>query len=305
MMSEPKGPLHARGRIAQWVHGARLYSLTITVAPILVGVGLVLGTRGAVATGPVVAATVSALSIQIATNLANDAADGASGLDAPDRIGPARLTGSGALSPGTVRAGALVMTALAAVSGLVAVWSGGWPILAIGIASILAGWAYSFGPRPISGSPFGEVCVVVFFGVLAVSGTAWLAGGVFGVLPVLLGVAIGLPAAAVLTVNNHRDRVQDQRGGRRTLAICLGPRRTTWLYGAQMTGASLIAAMSVAPMTPVGAAILALGAVLGGWMGIRLARTPPGPLLSRRLAETARYQLVLAVVLAFILVWRP
>jgi len=297
--------LRQRGRLAMWVHGARLYSLVITLAPILVGVGYAYGETGRLAIWPVLAATLSALAIQIATNLANDAADGVSGVDSLQRPGPPRLTGSGLMSAGQVRAGAMVMTAIAGGFGLVAVMAGGVPILAIGIASVLAGWAYSFGPRPISATAWGEVFVVLFFGVLAVAGTAWLAARVAGWTPLLLGLAIGLPAGAVLTVNNHRDRVQDYQSGRRTLAIRIGPQATVWLYGAQMIGASLIAALAIAPVTPVGAGIVALTMPAGGWLTHRVATTPISLDQSRRLAETAKAQMLLALLLAIVLVWRP
>ena len=303
--AEAARQLRQRGRLAMWLHGARLYSLVITLAPIVVGVGYAYGATGSIAVWPVVAATISGLAIQIATNLANDAADGVSGVDSLERPGPPRLTGSGLLAAHQVRAGALVMTAVAALFGLFAVIAGGWPILAIGIASIIAGWAYSFGPRPISASAWGEVFVIVFFGVLAVAGTAWLGARLYGVTPLLLGLAIGLPAGAVLTVNNHRDRVQDARSGRRTLAIRIGPSATLALYGVQMVGASLLAALAMLPMTEVGAALVAATAPVGLWMTRRVAQTPITLEQSRRLAETAQAQMVLALLTGILLVWRP
>ncbi len=297
--------LRRRGRLAQWVHGARPYSLVVALAPILVGVAYCYGEAGPLAVWPVLAASMAAVSIQIATNLANDAADGASGIDAPGRSGPPRLTGSGLMSARAVRAGALAMTAVAMVFGLVAVVEGGVPILLIGLVSVLAGWTYSFGPRPISATPWGEAVVVVFFGVLAVSGIAWLGGRLAGWTPLLLGLAIGLPAGAVLTVNNHRDREKDQQAGRQTLAIRIGPQATVWLYGAQMIGASLIAALALWPMTARGAVTIALTGFAGLWMMRRVARTPIGPEQSRRLAETAQVQLLLASLMAVVLVVRP
>lgn len=292
-------------RVGLWVHGARPYSLVIALAPILLGVGYAFGVLGRVALWPVFCALVSALAIQVATNLANDAADGLSGADHPDRPGPPRLTGSGILSAREVQAGALVATLVAALFGLFAVVAGGWPILAIGLASILAGWGYSFGPKPISGSAWGEVFVVLFFGVLAVVGTVWLAAGVFTGAAALLGLGIGLPAAAVLTVNNHRDRVQDAKAGRNTLAMRLGPRWSVAFYGAQMVAASLCLAFALAPVTRFGALMLAATSALGLGMTWRLASTPISYALSARLAETAKAQMVLAVLAAVFLVVQP
>ena len=111
----------------------------------------------------------------------------------------------------------------AAGAGLFLVFVGGWPILALGVASLVCGWAYSDGPAPIAYSALGEVFVLLFFGIFAVAGTVWLAAGSVGTASVLAGAALGLFAAAVLMVNNHRDRAEDARVGRRTLAILVGP----------------------------------------------------------------------------------
>jgi len=293
-----------KSRVGLWVHGARPYSLVISVAPILLGVGYAWGVFGKVAVLPVLSALISALAIQIATNLANDAADGLSGADHPDRPGPPRLTGSGILSAREVQLGAAVATLFASIFGLFAVLAGGLPILFIGIASIIAGWGYSFGPRPISASAWGEIFVVFFFGVLAVIGTVWLAAGQFSFDVVLLGAGIGLPAGAVLTVNNHRDRVQDAVAGRNTLAMRIGPTRTVALYGAQMVLASLLVAAGMAPHTRLGAALVAATALAGLVMTRRVAMTPISYAQSERLAETAKFQMLLALFAALLLAVR-
>jgi 1,4-dihydroxy-2-naphthoate octaprenyltransferase len=219
-------------RALLWVRGARPRTLFISLAPILVGFAQASTLTDNLAVLPVFAAAIAALAIQIATNLANDAADGARGGDGPGRLGPERLTGAGLMPAATVAAGALAATLVAVLFGAVAIWHGGWPILAIGVAALLAGWGYSYGPRPISASPLGEVFVVLFFGVAAVVGTVWLGAGRVDATTLVLGVAIGLPAAAVLTANNHRDRIEDARNGRRTLAILIGEKRTVALYKA-------------------------------------------------------------------------
>jgi 1,4-dihydroxy-2-naphthoate octaprenyltransferase len=288
----------AQGRLGLWIRAARPRTLGISVAPILVGIAHAQATFGRLAWTPVVAATLSAIAIQIATNLANDAADGAKGLDGPRRLGPPRMTGSGLMSPDEVRRGAVVATLLAVATGLVAVAYGGAPILSIGLASIIAAWAYSNGPRPISGTPLGELFVVAYFGVAAVAGIEWLAAGRVAPEAVLLGVAIGLPAAAVLTVNNHRDRVEDARNGRRTLAILVGPRGAVALYAAELLAAVGLAA--IAAGTPAATLVLALLLAPAGLAAHRLARLPIGRELNGRLAATAGFQLLLALALAAI-----
>ncbi len=284
------------GRLGLWIRAARPRTLTLSIAPILVGLAHAVATFGRPAWTPVVAATISALAIQIATNLANDASDGEKGLDGPRRLGPQRVTGAGLMSADEVRRGAVVATLVATGTGLVAVASGGLPILLIGLASVVAAWAYSNGPRPISATPFGELFVVAYFGIAAVVGIEWLAAAAVTPTAVLLGVAVGLPAAAVLTVNNHRDRVEDARNGRRTLAILVGARGSVVLYALELVGGVALAALATA--SPVGAAIVGLVAVPAVLAGHALARLPIGRELNGRLAATAGFQLLLALAIA-------
>nr|WP_321526017.1 1,4-dihydroxy-2-naphthoate octaprenyltransferase [uncultured Cohaesibacter sp.] len=173
----------------------------------------------------------SSVSIQIATNLWNDATDASTGLDkASERLGPPRVTSLGLLKPWQVRLAAFLFLLLAALCGLYLVFIGGWPILLIGIVGILCAFGYSSGPYPISGSPFGEVFVISFFGIMAVMGSAYLLTGAWTETSFWAGFYIGLPAAAVLVVNNFRDRMGDAEGGRRTLVIQIGPKAAKRLY---------------------------------------------------------------------------
>ncbi|MDK9695306.1 MAG: 1,4-dihydroxy-2-naphthoate octaprenyltransferase [Siculibacillus sp.] len=285
-----------------WIRAVRPRTLSISVAPIVVGVAHAWATFGRVAVVPVAAATVSALAIQIATNLANDAADGERGHDGPARLGPERVTGSKLMTAAQVKRGAIVATLVAALFGLVAVFHGGTPILMIGLASILAGWAYSNGPLPISATPTGEFFVVACFGVAAVVGIEWLAAGAVGGAAAALGVAIGLPAAAVLTVNNHRDRAEDGRNGRRTLAILLGETGSKWLYAGELVAAVMIAAAVVAPGGLAATLLVAACVVPAAVAAVKLARMPVGRALNGRLAATAGFQMMLAMVIAVALI---
>ena len=288
-------------RIGLWIRAIRPRTLGISLAPVVVAIAHAHAAYGRIAWVPVVAASIAALAIQIATNLANDAADGERGLDGPGRLGPQRIAGSGLMPAADVRRGAIVATIAAVATGLVAVVHGGLPILLIGVASILAAWAYSSGPRPISASPFGELFVVAFFGVAAVVGIEWLAAGAIGLEAVGLGIAIGLPAAAVLTVNNHRDRAADTVAGRRTLAIVLGERGTIAVYALELFAAVALAAGTVAMRAPLGAAIFAVATVPAAVAVRRLAGTPVGRALNRHLGATAGFQMLLALLTAAVL----
>ncbi len=289
-------------RLSLWIRAVRPRTLSISLAPIVVGVAHAWATFGRVALVPVMAATISALAIQIATNLANDAADGERGHDGAARLGPERVTGSKLMSAVEVKRGAVVATLIAALFGLVAVVHGGMPILMIGLASILAGWAYSNGPLPISATPTGEAFVVACFGVAAVTGIEWLASEAVGATAAALGIAIGLPAAAVLTVNNHRDRDEDRRNGRRTLAILIGTRGSKVLYAAELLAAVAIAALVVAPGGVAVTLLVGACAIPATVLAVKLAQMPVGRALNGRLAATAGFQTMLAMVIAVALI---
>lgn len=292
----------AETRLRYWVEGARPQTLKLIVAPMLVGVAYAYSLAGRIAVLPVLAAFVSALLIQVATNLANDAADGARGHDGAGRLGPPRITGSGLMTPAETQAGAILASLGAALFGLVAVWSGGWPIVGIGVASLAAGWLYSYGPRPIAATPLGEVFVIVFFGVVATSGMVWLAIGRLDATALALGLAIGLPAAAVLTVNNHRDRHQDRLNGRRTLAILIGEAKTRHLYAALLLASPALLALALLGTGRWGASLMLLALPVAVLLARDLGRTPIGVRLNLCLANTAKFQLGLAVLASLILV---
>jgi 1,4-dihydroxy-2-naphthoate octaprenyltransferase len=290
----------ASSRAGLWIQAARPRTLTISVAPVLAAAAHAWSATGRLAWAPVLAALVASMAIQIATNLFNDAADGARGHDGPGRLGPPRVTALGLIPAREVTRAALVMAGLAALAGLVAIAYGGWPILVIGVLSLAAGWSYSNGPLPISATPLGEVFVVLFFGVAAVCGVVYLADpATVSATALVLGVALGLPAAATLTVNNHRDRAEDARNGRRTLAILIGARGAGRLYAA-LLGVCVVV-VSVLAQREAGAAALVVAAP-GGAATLVLARqflaTPIGRGLNALLARTALFQLLIAALYA-------
>ena len=208
--------------------GSRPKTLTIAASPIIAGAGLAFYDLGSINPAILILTLIAALAIQAGTNLYNDAADGAAGNDTPARLGPPRLTAMGYATASEVKRLAIGCFTLAACIGIYLIYIGGWPILAIGLLSIASGYAYSGGPYPISHSPLGEVFVVGFFGIIAVAGTYFLQTNTITTNTILLGLAVGFFGAAVLMVNNHRDRLEDKKAGRRTLAIVSGPKASKW-----------------------------------------------------------------------------
>src|SRR5262249_27653657 len=159
---------------------------------------------GGVAWGPAAAALLGALLIQIGTNFANDVFDAEKGADTPDRKGPVRAVAAGLISPGAMRAAMIGAFAAAVAVGCYLVARGGWRIVAIGVASVAAGVAYTGGPWPLGYHGLGDVFVMAFFGQVAVCGTAYVQVGHVPALAMWLSIPVGAVATAVLVVNNLR-----------------------------------------------------------------------------------------------------
>lgn len=218
-------PAPAPGSPRAWFLAARPKTLPAAVAPVLVGTGLA-ARDGVFAVGPAAAALAGALLIQIGTNLANDYSDFHRGADTGDRVGPTRAVQAGWLSPRAVRAGAAAAFAAATVCGAYLTLVAGWPVVAIGLASIAAGVLYTGGPAPLGYVGLGDAFVFVFFGLVAVGGTYYVQALAFTPEALLAGAGMGALITAILVVNNLRDIDTDAVSGKRTLAVILGERGT-------------------------------------------------------------------------------
>ncbi len=292
-----KDEAHLKDRLKIWLLACRPRTLTLSLAPVAVGAALAYAGHGGLRWSAVLVALLASALIQIGTNLHNDAADSLRGADGPERIGPKRVTAAGLLAAASVEKGAAGCFAGAALGGLYLVFLGGWPILALGLLSILCGWLYSSGPRPISASPFGEVFVIAFFGLGATCGTYFLASERLDPSAIFAGLALGLFAAAVLLVNNHRDRIEDARNGRRTLAILLGPRASAMLYAVLMLAPFLLL-LPIELLLPARHTLAALPAApMSLWLIRRFFRERPGPGFNLILAQTAQCQALFALFL--------
>lgn len=294
-MPTSRAPPSRPGAAAAWLLATRPKTLPLAAAPVVVGTAWAYGETACYRPDVLVAALVVSLAIQVGTNLHNDAADGRRGADRPgERLGPPRATASGWLSARAVMVGAVAAFAVALAAGLYLATVGGWPVLLVGAASLAAAVGYSAGPLPISRTAFGEVFAWLFFGVVAVAGTAWLHTAALAPGALLAGAVVGLPAAAVLVVNNTRDRASDAANGRRTFAVLFGPAASRWQYGL-----CLLVPVAAAPWLGPGA----------GWPGAlavafavplvrRFRRMEPGPGMNDVLAATARFQLLYCLLLA-------
>ena len=213
---------------AQWLAGARPRTLPAAVSPVLAGTGVAAYADAAVWWKALLALVVS-LALQVAVNYANDYSDGIRGTDA-DRVGPMRLVGSGAATPGAVKRAAFLAFGVAAAAGLVLAVTTAWWLVAVGLVSVLAAWYYTGGSKPYGYLGLGEVMVFVFFGLVAVVGTTYVQTETWEWAALSAAVGIGALACAILVANNLRDIPTDTGAGKRTLAVVLGDRRTRRLY---------------------------------------------------------------------------
>jgi 1,4-dihydroxy-2-naphthoate polyprenyltransferase len=243
---------------AAWISGARPRTLSAAVSPVLVGSGAA-AAAGHFVWWAALLALVVALALQVGVNYANDYSDGVRGTDA-HRVGPFRLVGSGAAAPTAVKAAAFVAFGVAAVAGLLLVIATEtYELLLVGAVSIVAAWYYTGGRRPYGYRGLGELSVFVFFGLVAVVGTAYVQVGRPTMAATIGGIGCGALACAILVVNNLRDIPTDALVGKRTLAVVLGDRRTRDLYAALVAVA--FAVVIVLAMTTSAWATLALLAV--------------------------------------------
>lgn len=280
--------------LMRWIAAARPKTLLLSLTPVVAGIGLARAQGHGLALATALATLVAAVAIQVGTNLHNDAADFERGTDTADRLGPPRASAQGWFSPDQVRIAAHLAFGLAVLLGLLLVLRGGWPILAIGLAAVACGYAYTSGPRPIAYGAFGELYVLAFFGVAAVAGSHYLQTPGFHPPALALGLALGLPAAAVLLLNNYRDLDTDRAAGRRTLCHYLGRPGSRVLYGVLLlTPLPLILASGLP-----GPVWLSLGALpLALYLIARLFGGARGRELNTLLARTALYQALLTGLL--------
>jgi 1,4-dihydroxy-2-naphthoate polyprenyltransferase len=279
---------------AQWLAGARPRTLPAALAPVLVGTGAAAAVDG-FRLLPALLALVVALALQVAVNYANDYSDGTRGTDAV-RVGPLRLVGSGAATPGQVLVAAVLSFAVAGLAGLWLAALSSWWLVAVGAVCIVAAWTYTGGPLPYGYRALGEVFVFVFFGLVAVVGTTFAQTRTVEGLAVAASVPVGLLIVALLVVNNLRDLEGDAAVGKRTLAVLMGDRATRVAFVA-------LPAVAFAVVVAIG---LARPAALLGLLAAPLAVPPVrtvltggrGPALIAALQGTGLLTLASGVLLA-------
>ncbi len=287
------------GSLQAWVAAVRLPSLLVAVSPVVVGTALAWNRTGEINWVIALLALAAAVALQVISNLQNDVGYTERGAELEgNRTGLPRATANGWLSVGQVRAAIVVCCAFAMAVGFPVVAARGWPVLAIGLASMAAALAYMGGPRPIAYTPFGELVVFVFFGLVAVAGSDFIQTGNIGFSTWLASIALGALAAAALAVNNQRDIEHDRSVGRRTFPVVFGARTARGMYAASIVGAFVL----LLPIAWVDGAPTLLAPLLLLPAALRLNRDfvacPPGLAYNAILVRTFKLELGYAALMA-------
>jgi 1,4-dihydroxy-2-naphthoate octaprenyltransferase len=282
---------------------ARPKTLTAAAVPVMVGTALAAAVGNDVRWDLAAAALAGAGAIQIGTNLYNDLLDHERGADTHGRLGPVRATQAGLLPPWQVRLAAGASFLVAVACGIPLVLAGGWPILTLGLLSLLFGYAYTGGPFPLAYHGLGELFVLIFFGFGAVGGTFWLHAARLVPEVAVAATQVGFLACGLLAVNNLRDVEEDARTRKRTLVVLLGPRFGRGEVVAFTAGPFLVGAAWALPGGRVLPALLPLLAFPLALAALRIVlREAPGPRYNAALARAAALQLGFGLLLSLGLV---
>ena len=281
-----------------WRIALRPKTLWIATVPVIVATCLAWSVAHAFDALVALIALCAAVLMQVVTNLQNDVGYFERGAETGKRIGLPRATANGWLAPRAVKRAIVAAIVVANIVALPLMMRGGWPIVATSVASTLAALAYMGGPRPIAYTPYGELMVFVFFGLVAVCGAYYVQTGFFDAASTLAASAIGMHAAAVLLVNNFRDRGHDAVTGRRTLTVVLSPEAAIRVYGALLLAPF---ALTVALALAAGSAWYALPIVALPWawgLARALRRTPGGSAQNALLFRTVMLEVAFGMLLA-------
>ncbi len=287
----------AMSPMGAWMLATRPRTLPAAVSPVMVGTAM------AVADGkfefmPAFAALLGAILLQIGVNLANDYFDFKKGIDTLERLGPVRVTQSGLIPLDRVRLAMIIIFSGAFAVGLYLTAVAGWPVLAGGMACILASLAYSGGPFPLASHGLGDLFVFIFFGLVAVCGTYYVQALQVTTQVLWLSVPVGFLITAIIVVNNLRDIPTDRKSGKNTLAVILGERGAKLEYLLLVAGAYIMPAafffsggFSVWVLLPLISIPMSIPNIIA-------VHKDKGPSLNPVLAKTAALSLVFSLLLA-------
>lgn len=284
-----------------WYLAARPKTLPAAVSPIVVGTAVAVHEDGFV-WWIALLALVTALLLQIAANFANDAIDAKRGSDTADRTGPTRVTAAGLVTYKQVMNATWIALLLAMCTGIPLLIRGGWPFVFLGIACLVCAVAYTGGPFPISYLGLGEIFVFLFFGVIAVTGTAYLQTQDLTALSLAAAIPPGAMGVGILITNNYRDLEQDRIANKRTVAVRIGAANTRLEYYAMLliTAVAPLVFWAIGWLNPWALITLLSWPFL--WQLAQQIRTVQGPALNKTLGQTGKTALIHSLLFGIALI---
>jgi len=284
-----------------WILASRPKTLWAAVGPVLVGTAMAFSDDKAHGVAALLA-LFAAIFIQIGTNFSNDYFDFILGADTGERLGPMRVTQAGLVSPQEMKRAIFVAFGFATLAGIYLIYRGGWPILIIGVFSILFGILYTAGPYPLGYNGLGDSFVFIFFGLVAVGGTYYVQTLSINSMVLLAGVGPGALSTALLCVNNLRDLENDRRAGKRTLPVRFGRAFGQVEYAGSLFLAALVPVWLVIQTHSHWFALLASVSVALAIDDVRIIfGENPGQIYNRVLAHTGK--LIFLYSLLFSIGW--
>ena len=279
-----------------WIEASRPKTLPAAAAPVIMATGMAFH-DGVFHSLAAFVALICALLIQIGTNFANDYFDFFKGADTMERLGPRRATQSGLISAKQMKVAFIVVFSLAFLLGLYLIFRGGWPILVIGLLSILFGILYTGGPYPLGYNGLGDLFVLIFFGPVAVGGSYYVQALEINHVVLLAGLAPGLISTAILTINNLRDIHTDKQAGKKTLAVRFGKRFAQLEYLFSIFAAFLLPFLLIYLTNKNYLSILVLIALAPAVPGIRMVLSGTGGRpLNKVLADTGKLLFIYSLI---------
>ncbi len=280
-----------------WVLACRPKTLAAALAPVAVGCALA-AWAGHFRPVPALLCVLFAVLMQIASNFINDVSDFEQGNDREDRLGPRRACAQGWISAGKMKKGIIIDLVLALAAGLPLAFYGGWSMVGVALVCLVCAYMYSAGPYPLAAHGWGDVLVVVFFGLVAVGFTYYVQAGAWAPQATLAGLAVGVCINLLLTINNFRDRDQDRLSGKKTLIARFGAEFGLRYYLAQ-GGFACAFALCLIPHGLFWAGLLPLLFLVPHYrVWSRIVSIYEGRELNRCLGLTSRNILIFSLLLA-------
>ena len=286
-----------------WIKAARPRTLPASVSPVLIACAITYK-EGFFQLFPAILCVLVALFAQIASNFANDYFDYKKGADGAERLGPERAVAQGWISPRAMLSGTFVALGIACLSGCVLLYFSDWRLIFVGLAIALCVLAYSAGPYPLAYNGWGDLCVLLFYGIIPVCFTYYVQVGSFSLLAFLLSLAVGLLSINILVVNNYRDYEQDCLSGKRTTIVLFGRRfgKILYLLNIILAFGLLIPLLFVVPVYVLALSAFVFTLCVARWLDLSRKE---GKALNQTLGATAGNVLLFSLLVVWIVLVMP